>query len=102
MAAATATGAAGGRTPGRLERGQAPDGRATLSILQACARVGVSRRTIYNWLKSGRLTYCRTIGGSVRIYEDSLWREPAANDWDQRRQGANFEATVASAAGGQG
>ena len=46
----------------------------TLSITQACVLVGVSRRTIYNWLNSHKLEYVRTAGGAVRIYTDSLWR----------------------------
>ena len=50
--------------------------RKTLSILQACKAVGVSRRTIYNWLSSGKVEYVRTAGGSVRIFADTLWREP--------------------------
>jgi excisionase family DNA binding protein len=50
--------------------------RQTLSILQACQHVGVSRRTIYNWLASGKVEYVRTAGGAVRIFSDSLWRAP--------------------------
>lgn len=52
--------------------------RKTLSILQACQHVGVSRRTIYNWINSGKVEYVRTAGGSVRIFADSLWRKPEA------------------------
>jgi excisionase family DNA binding protein len=52
--------------------------RKTVSILQACAHVGVSRRTIYNWINSGKVEYVRTAGGSVRIFADSLWRKPEA------------------------
>lgn len=48
--------------------------RQTVNILQACAVAGVSRRTIYNWLKAGNLEYMRTAGGSVRIYTDTLFR----------------------------
>ncbi|MCL4846951.1 MAG: excisionase family DNA-binding protein [Acidobacteria bacterium] len=50
--------------------------RPTLSIVQACERVGVSRRTIYNWMASGKVEYIRTAGGSVRIFSDTLWRHP--------------------------
>jgi excisionase family DNA binding protein len=52
--------------------------RKTLSILQACKAVGVSRRTIYNWLSTGKVEYVRTAGGAVRIFADTLWREPGA------------------------
>ena len=44
--------------------------------MKACELVGVSRRTIYNWIASGKVKYVRTAGGSVRIFVDTLWREP--------------------------
>ncbi len=50
--------------------------RKTLSIMKACELVGVSRRTIYNWIASGKVEYVRTAGGSVRIFADTLWRDP--------------------------
>ena len=50
--------------------------RKTISIMKACELVGVSRRTIYNWIASGKVDYVRTAGGSVRIFVDTLWREP--------------------------
>jgi excisionase family DNA binding protein len=50
--------------------------RKTISIMKACEVVGVSRRTIYNWLSSGKIEYVRTAGGSVRIFVDTLWRDP--------------------------
>lgn len=50
--------------------------RQTLSIMKACEVVGVSRRTIYNWMAGGKVQYVRTAGGSVRIFADSLWRRP--------------------------
>ena len=51
--------------------------RQTLSIMKACEVVGVSRRTIYNWMAGGKIEYVRTAGGSVRIFADSLWKSPA-------------------------
>jgi len=51
--------------------------RKTISIMKACELVGVSRRTIYNWIAGGKVEYVRTAGGSVRIFVDTLWREPA-------------------------
>lgn len=53
-----------------------PVERKTISIMKACELVGVSRRTIYNWLSSGKIEYVRTAGGSVRIFVDTLWRDP--------------------------
>ena len=50
--------------------------RKAISIMKACALVGVSRRTIYNWITAGKVEYVRTAGGSVRIFVDSLWRSP--------------------------
>ena len=50
--------------------------RQTVSIPRACELVGVSRRTIYNWIAGGKVQYIRTAGGSVRIFADTLWRDP--------------------------
>jgi excisionase family DNA binding protein len=64
--------------------------RKTVSIPRACELVGVSRRTIYNWIAGGKIQYVRTAGGSVRIFADTLWREPdpSTDDpqggWNQR------------------
>ncbi len=55
--------------------------RKLISIMKACELVGVSRRTIYNWLSSGKIEYVRTAGGSVRIFVDTLWRD--ANNGDR-------------------
>src|SRR5436189_5214659 len=60
----------------RLGRRQDSVERKTISIMKACELVGVSRRTIYNWLSSGKIEYVRTAGGSVRIVVDTLWRNP--------------------------
>ena len=49
----------------------------TLSIMKACEAVGVSRRTIYNWISAGKVEYVRTAGGSIRIFADTLWRDAA-------------------------
>jgi excisionase family DNA binding protein len=50
--------------------------RQTVSIMKACELVGVSRRTIYNWIAAGKVEYVRTAGGSIRIFTDTLWRQP--------------------------
>ena len=52
--------------------------RQTLSIMKACEVVGVSRRTIYNWISAGKVEYVRTAGGAIRIFADSLWRDANA------------------------
>ena len=43
--------------------------------MKACEAVGVSRRTIYNWISAGKVEFVRTAGGSIRIFADSLWRD---------------------------
>ena len=53
--------------------------RQTLSIMKACEAVGVSRRTIYNWIAAGKVEYVRTAGGSIRIFADTLWRDSASS-----------------------
>lgn len=58
--------------------------RKTISIMKACELVGVSRRTIYNWIASGKVEYVRTAGGSVRIFVDTLWRDPNDARGDHR------------------
>jgi len=68
--------------------------RQTLSIMKACELVGVSRRTIYNWIASGKVEYVRTAGGSVRIFADSLWRSP--NEPSRARVAAAVAAIVPS------
>ena len=60
--------------------------RQTLSIMKACEVVGVSRRTIYNWMAGGKVEYVRTAGGSVRIFADSLWRQPQTGAPQQQMQ----------------
>ncbi len=64
--------------------------RQTLSIMKACEVVGVSRRTIYNWITAGKLEYVRTAGGSIRIFADSLWRDASPAD----RSGAARPSSV--------
>jgi excisionase family DNA binding protein len=44
----------------------------SVSIDQAAQLLQVSRRTIYNRIRDGRLVTIRTIGGSQRVLLDSL------------------------------
>jgi len=61
--------------------------------MRACELVGVSRRTIYNWITAGKVEYVRTAGGSIRIFADSLWRDPATDSpSDQMPYSVPFEA----------
>jgi excisionase family DNA binding protein len=65
--------------------------RKTISIMKACELVGVSRRTIYNWLSAGKIEYVRTAGGSVRIFVDTLWRDPQRADRTPEQAGWHVE-----------
>jgi excisionase family DNA binding protein len=67
--------------------------RQTLSIMKACEAVGVSRRTIYNWISAGKVEYIRTAGGSIRIFADTLWRDASQS----RSLSAHDTAAVATA-----
>jgi excisionase family DNA binding protein len=52
-------------------------GCGSLSIVQAVEALGVSRRTIYYWIKAGRLQTFRTSMGSQRVLVGSVvtcWR----------------------------
>ena len=57
----------------------------SVSIEQAAHLLGVSRRTIYNHIKNGRLSTMRTLGGSQRILVASLRQAatPAVAQWPQ-------------------
>ena len=53
--------------------------REAVSISRAGELVGVSRRTIYNWITTGKVEYVRTAGGAIRIFADTLWRAPESS-----------------------
>lgn len=68
------------QTNTEMNRTSAVAERKTISIMKACELVGVSRRTIYNWIAGGKVEYVRTAGGSVRIFVDTLWRDPERSE----------------------
>jgi excisionase family DNA binding protein len=47
----------------------------SVSLDHAAQLLGVSRRTIYNRIREGRLQTIRTIGGSQRVLLDSVTAE---------------------------
>ena len=51
----------------------------SVSLDHAAELLGVSRRTIYNRIREGRLQTIRTLGGSQRVLVDSL-SEPRGRD----------------------
>jgi excisionase family DNA binding protein len=50
----------------------------TVSLDHAAELLGVSRRTIYNRIREGRLQTIRTLGGSQRVLVDSMTRKNEA------------------------
>lgn len=66
----------------RAPRPPMPAARAGGSVLidQAVQMLGVSRRTVYYWIRQGRLRTVRTRLGSQRVLLDSIRRViPAAS-----------------------
>jgi len=55
-----------------LETGFEPRIGRSVSLDHAAELLGVSRRTIYNRIREGRLQTIRTIGGSQRVLVDSM------------------------------
>lgn len=45
----------------------------SVSIDQAASLLNVSRRTVYNRIRDGRLQTIRTLGGSQRVLVESLY-----------------------------
>jgi len=54
------------------DSGFAPRIGRSVSLDHAAELLGVSRRTIYNRIRDGRLMTVRTIGGSQRVLMDSV------------------------------
>ena len=63
------------------ESGPEPRIGRSVSLDHAAQLLGVSRRTIYNRIREGRLQTIRTLGGSQRVLLDSVQdvRAVAAN-----------------------
>lgn len=58
-----------------FETAVAPRIGRSVSLDHAAELLGVSRRTIYNRIREGRLVTVRTIGGSQRVLLDSVQGE---------------------------
>ena len=67
--------------PGSFE----PQVGRSVSIEHAAQILGVSRRTVYNRIRDGKLQTVRTLGGSQRIVMTSLdeVRQPPLRDGDR-------------------
>ena len=59
----------------RIGTGFAPRIGRSVSLDHAAELLGVSRRTIYNRIREGRLQTIRTLGGSQRVLIDSVHGE---------------------------
>lgn len=59
--------------------------RGSLSLDQAAARLGKSRRSIYNYINAGRLLTLRTLGGSQRVTIESIERFETVNKKGMRQ-----------------
>ena len=55
-----------------FEAGYQPRIGRSVSLDHAAELLGVSRRTIYNRIRDGRLQTIRTLGGSQRVLIDSV------------------------------
>lgn len=53
----------------------------SVSLDDAAALLGVSRRTIYNRIREGRLTTIRTPGGSQRVLLGSMQDQKSLSAW---------------------
>jgi excisionase family DNA binding protein len=62
-----------------LDTSVAPRIGRSVSLDHAAEILGVSRRTIYNRIREGRLTTVRTLGGSQRVLIDSVQSESRGN-----------------------
>ena len=70
--------------------------RKTISIMKACELVGVSRRTIYNWLSSGKIEYVRTAGGWKIEIPNSVILDDAKDGVHDPQTGAQNMQNLAS------
>jgi excisionase family DNA binding protein len=68
------------------EAGFEPRIGRSVSLVHAAALLGVSRRTIYNRIRDGRLQTIRTLGGSQRVLLDSVQDRSLGADVQSRSQ----------------
>lgn len=54
------------------------EAKELLTIHEVMAYAKVSRRTVYNWMRAGKLTWVETPSGNRRILAESIFRQPAA------------------------
>lgn len=71
--------------------------RQTASIAKACELVGVSRRTIYNWMRDNKVEWVETASGTRRIYVDTLWNVPLSPEAQARGRLGGLKTAQSSA-----
>lgn len=55
----------------------------TMSIFEACTRVGVSIKTMRRWVAEKKVGYTRRMNGAIRIHPESLnWKLVPKNEED--------------------
>ena len=59
----------------------------SVPIDQAASLLSVSRRTVYNRIRDGRLQTIRTIGGSQRVLVSSIEENLQRTRWAGRKDG---------------
>ncbi len=74
------------RSDGAPENGFTARISRSVSIDHAALLLGVSRRTIYNRIREGRLATIRTLGGSQRVLLDSVTVRERAQAADRRHE----------------
>ncbi len=67
----------------------------TVLINRAAELMSVSRRTIYNWIQSGKIATVRTAAGTQRVVTESLWRIPTDSLSAQTNTGDSPQASTA-------
>ena len=74
-------------TDSAVQGGLEPRIGRSVSLDHAAGLLGVSRRTIYNRIRDGRLQTIRTLGGSQRVLLDSVHNDRSqAADMPSRSQ----------------
>ena len=64
------------------KKGGEPRIGRSVSLDHAAELLGVSRRTIYNRIRDGRLQTIRTLGGSQRVLVDSMAAPPEQESYE--------------------
>lgn len=67
------------------------ESKLLLSITEVTKKLGVSRRTVYNWIESGKVEILRVPSGCVRVVAESLLTDKAGKRLESGRVKKIFE-----------